>query len=484
MKKFHQYKIPISFVQKILPILFLLFFGFLELSRGEDWPTYKHDNRRSGITGESLTFPLEKAWSRSSLTPPQTAWPGPAQWDSFANLIDLKSMRDFDPVYYTTVVGERVFWGSSVDDSIHCANLCDGEEQWTFCTSGPVRLPPTLFNNKAYLGSDDGYVYCLNAETGELIWSYKPSPESDLIPCDGKLISPWPCRTGVFVQNGIAYFAASLLPWKESYLCAVNAETGADKGDGLFAVQHAQSAMQGAILASSTRLYLSHGRQQPQVYDLKTGDRLGAIGKSGDGGCFALLTPDDVLIHGAGQNHGVKGELRGFSASTDDRLATFPMANCMVIQDRMAYLHSNGWLSAFDREKNIALQSQKIKLESLVESLKKQFKKLDDPKGESAEGKKLLQQIETSQTESKQLEEQIPTSLVWKREVPFYHALILAGDCLIAGSKNLIAAHKASTGEQIWSQTVEGNVHGMTAANGHLLVSTDRGELISFAIKR
>jgi hypothetical protein len=76
----------------------------------EDWPTFKHDNHRSGITGESLSFPLEKAWSKSSAIPPQTAWPGPAKWDSYANLIDLKSMRDFDPVYYTIVAGNRVYW--------------------------------------------------------------------------------------------------------------------------------------------------------------------------------------------------------------------------------------------------------------------------------------------------------------------------------------------------------------------------------------
>lgn len=483
MKKFGRINKNAALNPVFFFIGFLLTFEFLSAGWSEDWPTYKHDNYRSGITGESLPFPLERTWTRSSFTPPQTAWPGPAKWDSFANLIDLKSMRDFDPVFFTVVVGDRVFWGSSVDDSVHCASLGNGEELWTFCANGPVRVPPTWSTNKVYFGSDDGYAYCLHAENGELVWSHKPSPGAALIPCDGKLISSWPCRTGVFVQNGIAYFAASLLPWKESYLCAVNAETGSDKGDGLFTVKHEQSAMQGAILASSSRLYLSHGRQQPQVYDLKTGNRIGAIGQNGDGGCFALLTPDDVLIHGAGQNHGVKGELRGFSAATDDRLATFPQANCMAIQERMAYLHSNGWLSAFDRKKNIDLQTKKVQIESQLEALKKQFKKRNDPKGESAEGKKLLQQIEGSQNEIKQLEEQIPETLVWKREVPFYHSLILAGDALVAGGKNWIAAHNLSTGELVWSQTIEGNVHGLTVANGHLLVSTDRGEIVCFAGK-
>ena len=39
----------------------------------------------------------------------------------------------------------------------------------------------------------------------------------------------WPIRTGVTVMGDTAYFAASLLPWKESYLCAVDALTGLRK---------------------------------------------------------------------------------------------------------------------------------------------------------------------------------------------------------------------------------------------------------------
>ena len=36
------------------------------------------------------------------------------------------------------------------------------------------------------------------------------------------------------VDSGIAYFACSLLPWKKSYLCAVDAKTGEPTGKGRF----------------------------------------------------------------------------------------------------------------------------------------------------------------------------------------------------------------------------------------------------------
>ncbi|KKK45451.1 hypothetical protein LCGC14_3165450, partial [marine sediment metagenome] len=70
-----------------------------------DWPTYRHDNRRSGVTADKVTLPLKEAWKRTSPTPPQPAWEGPAKWDAFAAIRGLASMRDFDPVFFVTAAG-------------------------------------------------------------------------------------------------------------------------------------------------------------------------------------------------------------------------------------------------------------------------------------------------------------------------------------------------------------------------------------------
>ena len=57
-----------------------------------DWPTYRYDNRRSGITPESIQVPLALAWTYTSATPPRMAWTGPAKWDSYANIRRLEAM--------------------------------------------------------------------------------------------------------------------------------------------------------------------------------------------------------------------------------------------------------------------------------------------------------------------------------------------------------------------------------------------------------
>ena len=61
----------------------------------------------------------------------------------------------------------------------------------------------------------------------------------------------WPVRTGVLVESGQAYFGAALVPWRESFLCAVDAETGKAEGDGHFRQGLKSVTMEGALLASS-----------------------------------------------------------------------------------------------------------------------------------------------------------------------------------------------------------------------------------------
>ena len=66
------------------------------------WPTYRHDNRRSGVTDERLTLPLERTWCYTSPALPQPAWTGPAKWDAFSGNSGLQSLRNFETGIRTT----------------------------------------------------------------------------------------------------------------------------------------------------------------------------------------------------------------------------------------------------------------------------------------------------------------------------------------------------------------------------------------------
>jgi len=162
-----------------------------------DWPTYLRDNSRVGMTPEQLAFPLSPQWSISPPTKPVQAWPGPN-----GRVFEGKKLsrrNTFDDAFHVAVVGQRLYYGSSVDHEVRCLDLNSGKTIWDFFTEAAVRLSPTVFNGKVYVGSDDGYVYCLRADDGTLLWKMRPGPADERILGRQHLISRWPVRTGIAV---------------------------------------------------------------------------------------------------------------------------------------------------------------------------------------------------------------------------------------------------------------------------------------------
>src|SRR5207253_2768253 len=46
------------------------------------------------------------------------------------------------------------------------------DETWSYATGGPVESSPAVVARTLHIGSDDGYVYALNATTGAKVLSY------------------------------------------------------------------------------------------------------------------------------------------------------------------------------------------------------------------------------------------------------------------------------------------------------------------------
>ena len=199
---------------------------FLAPARAADWPTYGHDFARSAVTSEPLPVGLAEVWSYSTPVRPTPAWDEPALWDGWHKIYALKNRQVFDKALHVAVVGDAVFFGSSVDDKVYCLDAKTGRTRWTFYTEGPVRLAPTVSGGRVYVGSDDWRVYCLQADTGQLVWQQRPGPSDRRVPGNGRIISVWAIRTGVVVVDDTAYCCAGVLPSETVYLCALDAATG------------------------------------------------------------------------------------------------------------------------------------------------------------------------------------------------------------------------------------------------------------------
>lgn len=201
-----------------LPRMFSLFMAVCAAaSVAADWPTYRHDLRRSGITSESLDPHLTLQWSFVPRYRPKPAWPMPGE--------ETPRMHS-DRAMHVVSDGTSVYFGSSIDHQIYALDSRTGENRWTFFSEGPIRFAPVVSGERLYFGSDDGFVYCLVKGSGEMVWRYRPSPDGEHVIGNGRMISMWPVRTGLLVEEGIVYLAAGVFPYEGLYIAAVDAGTG------------------------------------------------------------------------------------------------------------------------------------------------------------------------------------------------------------------------------------------------------------------
>jgi outer membrane protein assembly factor BamB len=439
-----------------------------------DWPTYRHDNSRAGATAERLTLPLKQAWMAESAAAPRSAW---ATEDG--RTIEGKVIADrtrFDDALQVAIVGNRVFYGSSVDHSICCRELSTGKHLWRHVTGGPLRLAPTVVNNRVYIGSDDGFIHCLAASDGREIWKLHAAAPDDWLLARGQMISRWPVRTGVLIEDGVAYFGAGIFPHENIYLYAVDAESGRVlwKRDDISERDAGRDDLspQGYLLAEGERLFVPSGRTLPAALDRKTGQvlhkrthawRSDAGGEIG--GSKALLA--DKQIYASGPHHYLAmkqsdGDV-GFGWFDGEQLA---------IADDAAYAATGEVIRRLDRQKYAEASRQIQALQMTVSGLSRQFT------GAGDKAKEIQAKINTAR---EQIEQLAGIGIVWSTPEDAFDELIVTGNLVLAGGHGEVVAFDKQTGKQVWATQVEGDARGMAVASGHLIVSTNTGHVYAFA---
>jgi outer membrane protein assembly factor BamB len=339
-----------------------LFIGFCVSAA--DWPTYRADASRSGVTTEQLALPLKQAWVHQPLHAPRPAWRGPAKRDPYNNVYDLKNRQLFDHAFHVVADAKSVYFGSSADDQVHCLNAGTGKESWTFFTEGPVRFAPTLHGGKLFVGSDDGHAYCLTTE-GKLIWRKRLAPRDYRIAGNNRIISAWPVRTGILVRDGVAYAGAGMFPSEGVHVVAFSAADGIER----WRTMRTDLPAQGYLLVSEDRVYVPAGRDNPVVFDRATGKHLHTV--EGGGGTYALLT-GNTLIFG----HGRKGQIDWVPGERSDAFATFPGAEHIIVTSKKIFLQAKGDLSSINRVLYLKCEAEVQQLRKAHEILAKQLAKL------------------------------------------------------------------------------------------------------------
>ncbi|MEM7453234.1 MAG: PQQ-binding-like beta-propeller repeat protein [Planctomycetota bacterium] len=390
------------------------------------WPAFRHDNARSGSVDAQLDASrLELQWTWQSEVPPQPAWDGPAQWDAYNLIRDLPAMRQYDACFHPVSDGKLLFFGSSSQDTLTALEIDGGSKAWSYVAGGPIRLAPTVHNDFVLFGCDDGFAYCLNRKTGELIWKFNPSNHSSAIQRrlinNDRLISFFPIRTGITVRDGVAYFGASFLPWNESFLCAVDVETGGMNSElDTYVTSHSSMTLEGSLLVADDNLIVPQGRVAPLMFNRSNGEALGSL--AGGGGVTIVLTEEGDIVRAEGGRDARSGQVGVFQGR--ERVASFPRGRAMVVTDDRFFVIDGQKLFSAERESN---------------------------------------------------------ELFWSCEVDEPLEIILAGEHLFVGGRDHVTAIDVNSGDAVWSSPAEGRVFGLAVAGGSLIASTDAGAVHAFA---
>ena len=487
------------------------------ISLAADWPAYQHDVARSAVTSEDLKLPLSGDWTRKQRHAPVPAWedPKPVPIEGYLETPRLR----FDDAFHVVVANGRLYFGSSADNKVYCLDAATGRERWSVITGGPIRFAPQVWQAKVYVPSDDGFVYCLNASDGALVWKFHAAPQDERLLGNGRMISRWPLRTGVLVDDGVAYCTAGIFPSEGAYVYALRA----DDGKVIWQRDTEDMVLQGYLLASPTTLFAPMGRVSPCGLDRRTGKVVMGrpnFGK-GTGGSYALFA-DGAVFSGSQQLMGYRPEPKPAG------VAWFPGRRLVVTPD-VSYMASDTEIWAIDRKsyaaKSMALRSAigrhkgtggklKRKLRPLkskhkaiaaaieqdqaaLAELRKQAKPWSDSaKKQMGETERKIadqsRQLKIVKKRTAGIDAQIAklavsereahatlvtTCVKWRIATDTHEAMILAGRTIFAGGKGKVVGIDAGTGEEVWSTEVDGKARSLAVASGGLFVSTDTGAI-------
>lgn len=409
--------------------------GTFRLAVAGDWPQWRYDAQRSAATADALPDGLRLAWVRE-LPKLRAAWP------------DQPKMQ-LDQAYEPVVLGQRLFVGSSHDDSVTAYDTASGEELWRFYADGPVRFAPLAWQDKLYFAADDGYLYCLAVEDGALLWRFRGGPSDRKILGNERLISTWPVRGAPVLADGTIYFAAGIWPFMGTFIHALDAETGkvlwTTDGDGSQYIKQPHNsdsfagvAPQGPLVVSGDKLLIPGGRSVPAGYDRHSGKflyyQLALHGKRGGGSTVAAL---GNLLYNGGSFFDVKDEQYLGAAGS-------------LVAGLGDYVY------AYDGDlRMLELRTQEVTLRETV-----------DRKGE------------------KVLEKKWGMQTVAEVDAPSLTTMIVAGSRVYAGEKGRLLAYDLPLKEDakhVWEAKIEGTPTSLIAAADQLFAVTLEGRIYAFS---
>jgi len=171
-----------------------------------DWPTYRHDAKRSGRTNTTIANNPKQKWQTqltAPITPPVSA-------------------------------NGKLYVAEKDNHKVIALDSATGKQIWQYTAAGRIDSPPTIHGKLVLFGSADGNVYCLQASNGKLVWRFQAAPTQRQILVYDQLESTWPVHGSVLLQHDrilgkpLAYVTAGRSSYLDGgiYVYALDPYTG------------------------------------------------------------------------------------------------------------------------------------------------------------------------------------------------------------------------------------------------------------------
>ena len=470
---------------------------------------YLGNNQRTGYVDTEIPTSAVLLWTYHEKHPPRHAWKEPNR--------EVQTV-DFDYASQAAIGHGMVFFGSSADHKVYALDLTTGTERWHFYTEGPIRFAPVIYEgprsagtqNRVYVASDDGYLYCLEVESGKLIWVFRGGPRDEKLIGNEQMISHWPARSGVLIDGDRLYVTFGMWSRDGVFIYCLDPEDGTilwkndTSGFHFMSMPHAEGfggvAPQGYLafhkgVLGPEVLIVPTGRGAPAFFDAQTGELLQYENGHGykphhPGGSWVMAWDDYVIVKRRLHHteEGVRYEERdpssgpvcglfAFHYQTGEPQWSLTDKDLAVAKTDMMVLAGSGPII-------------KVNMNDLLKEYPKYY-----------ENGKLLafdQNITQPTVDyvnmgifrnaTKLSGSPIPKP-AWMSPVPFkqwatdigrVYFLLQAQNTVLAGGRGKVSALDYETGKVIWQRDIDGNARGICAADGCVVVSSTEGKLYCF----
>jgi outer membrane protein assembly factor BamB len=184
------------------------------VSPSADWRCYRHDAWRSGATSVGVPTALKPLWTVSLGKMPEGAVAKDWRENPFVH----------GPITAPVAAGGLAYVARPDAHQVVAIDLKTGQVHWRITAEGRVDTPPTIHRGLCLFGTRSGWVYCVRADDGRMVWRLRAAPAEEQIVAYGQIESPWPVPGSVLVVDDVAYFAAGRQPLADGGILLFAAE--------------------------------------------------------------------------------------------------------------------------------------------------------------------------------------------------------------------------------------------------------------------